>query len=371
MRHLLFISHARGLHGAEAVMVQAAKACAKSGARVTVLVPSIVPDEGLEKALQGVGGVQLMAMPYRAAGENILRTRLVQLYNIPTLLRLKTFVERERVDTIYSNTSITILGAALAGLTGVRHVWHWHEPVDERFGWHFTLEKLYRQLARKADTIVCISRRQQEEWKRTLHLELTNAQIIYNPIKRIVPVSSSRYAFHRGARIGFIGRFDERKNIELLIHAFEQLHESEPDTSLWLCGAIDERDRCYVERMTELREPVLNILPQTPDVAKFYSNIDILVLPSWRETMPLVVLEAMQVGVCVLQTNRSGMDELLEHDRETLFFPPDQPDILALQLARCMDKNARQQIAQAGQEKALQLVNNQSFDDQIQKLLCA
>ena len=352
-------------------MVQAAKACAKSGARVTVLVPSIVPDEGLEKALQGVGGVQLMAMPYRAAGENILRTRLVQLYNIPTLLRLKTFVERERVDTIYSNTSITILGAALAGLTGVRHVWHWHEPVDERFGWHFTLEKLYRQLARKADTIVCISRRQQEEWKRTLHLELTNAQIIYNPIKQIVPVSSSRYVFHRGARIGFIGRFDERKNIELLIHAFEQLHESEPDTSLWLCGAIDERDRCYVERMTELREPVLNILPQTPDVANFYSNIDILVLPSWRETMPLVVLEAMQVGVCVLQTNRSGMDELLEHDRETLFFPPDQPDILALQLARCMDKNERQQIAQAGQEKALQLVNNQSFDDQIQKLLCA
>ena len=352
-------------------MVQAAKASAKSGARVTVLVPSIVPDEGLEKALQGVGGVQLMAMPYRAAGENILRTRLVQLYNIPTLLRLKTFVERERVDTIYSNTSITILGAALAGLTGVRHVWHWHEPVDERFGWHFTLEKLYRQLARKADTIVCISRRQQEEWKRTLHLELTNAQIIYNPIKRIVLVSSSRYAFHKGARIGFIGRFDERKNIELLIHAFEQLHESEPDTSLWLCGAIDERDRCYVERMTELREPVLNILPQTPDVAKFYSNIDILVLPSWRETMPLVVLEAMQVGVCVLQTNRSGMDELLEHDRETLFFPPDQPDILALQLARCMDKNERQQIAQAGQEKALQLVNNQSFDDQIQKLLCA
>ena len=236
-------------------MVQAAKACAKSGARVTVLVPSIVPDEGLEKALQGVGGVQLIAMPYRAAGENILRTRLVQLYNIPTLLRLKTFVERERVDTIYSNTSITILGAALAGLTGVRHVWHWHEPVDERFGWHFTLEKLYRQLAQKADTIVCISRRQQEEWKRTLHLELTNAQIIYNPIKRIVPVSSSRYAFHRGARIGFIGRFDERKNIELLIHAFEQLHESEPDTSLWLCGAIDERDRCYVERMTEYIAP--------------------------------------------------------------------------------------------------------------------
>lgn len=370
MSHILFISHARGIHGAEAVMAQAIKACAAKGARVTVVVPSLAPDEGLEEALKGIRGVQQLALPYRSAGKGYLRTTYVQIYNIPTLRRLKKFVMREGVDTIYSNTSVTILGVALSALTYARHIWHWHEPVDARYGWHFSQAEMYQEWAQKARTIVCISRQQKEEWEQVLDLKLTNARIIYNPIKRIVPVATGRSGLLRGVRIGFIGRFEERKNIELLMQAFEQLHDSEPDTSLWLCGAINEHDRRYVERMTDWREPVVNILPQTPDVASFYSKIDILVLPSWRETMPLVVLEAMQAGVCVLQTNRSGMSELLEHGKETLFFPPDQPDILLLQLTQCMDKEGRQQIARAGQEKAMQLVNNQSFDDQITKLLC-
>ena len=371
MRHLLFISHARGVHGAEAVMVQAVKACSSGGARVTVVVPSIVPEAGLESALQGIRNVQLLALPYRAGGGDLLRTRCVQLYNLPALLRLRSYVERERVDAIYSNTTVTILGAALARATGIRHIWHWHEPVDERFGWHFTLKDSYRRWAQEADTVICISRQQQHEWEQTLGIALPNAQIIYNPIKPIVFTPEHRQASRQGVRIGFIGHFEERKNLPLLMQAFVRLHDQVPETSLCLCGAVDEHDRLYVENMTDLREPVLTILPQTKEVAKFYNKIDILVLPSWRETMPLVVLEAMQAGVCVLQTNQSGMTELLEAGTETLFFPPDRPDELERLLTLCMDEDFRTSIAKAGQQKAVQLVNNQSFDKQIQSLLCA
>lgn len=367
MSHILFISHARGVHGAEAVMVQAIKACAAKGARVTLVVPSIVPDEGLEEALSGIS-VQILALPYRAAGVHALRTLLVRAYNAYALGRLKTYVQREQVDTIYSNTSITILGAALAQATGVRHIWHWHEPVDQRFGWHRSLTALYRRMAQEASTIICISHAQQTEWERTLGITLPKAQIVYNPIKRIEPRTKES---HEGIRLGFIGHFEARKNLPLLLHAFEKLHIAYPETSLLLCGAIGERDKAYAEQMTALREPDIQILPQTADVASFYNAIDILVLPSWSETMPLVVLEAMQAGVCVLQTNRSGMTELIADRKEALFFSPDRPEELEHLLMRCMDADYRQYIAQAGQQKAIQLVNNQSFDEQITKILCA
>ncbi|MBQ7631918.1 MAG: glycosyltransferase family 4 protein [Paludibacteraceae bacterium] len=367
MNHLLFISHARGLHGAEAVMVQAVKACAASGAHVTVVVPSVVPDSGMDKALSGIRGVQMLTLPYRPAGGSMLRTRLVRLYNWRALRELKRFVTREQVTTIYSNTSITILGAELARITHVRHIWHWHEPVDERFGWHFTLKDYYRELAQAADTIVCISRHQQAEWEQTLGIPLSNAVIVYNPIKRLEARSPQP---HKDVRIGFIGHFEERKNIPLLLQVFLAIHNQVSETHLSLCGAIDEHDRECIEQMTDLREPVLTILPQTPDVTKFYHSIDILVLPSWRETMPLVVLEAMQAGVCVLQTNKSGMSELLEAGIETLFFSPDRPEELEHLLLQCLDADYRRLIAQAGQQKALQLVNNQSFNEQITKLLC-
>lgn len=367
MSHILFISHARGVHGAEAVMVQAIKACAAKGARVTLVVPSIVPDEGLEEALSGLS-VQILALPYRAAGVHALRTALVRVYNRYALGRLKTYVKREQVDAIYSSTSITILGAALAQATGVRHIWHWHEPVDQRFGWHRSLTALYRRMAQEASTIICISHAQQTEWEQTLGMALSNAQIIYNPIKRIEACSKEP---HEGIRLGFIGHFEERKNLPLLLHAFEKLHIAYPETSLWLCGAIGERDKAYVEQMTALREPDIQILPQTADVASFYNAIDILVLPSWSETMPLVVLEAMQAGVCVLQTNRSGMTELIADRKEALFFSPEDEDCLSDLLTQFMDTDHRRKIALAGQKKALQLVNNTSFDQQIQTLLCA
>lgn len=370
MSHILFISHARGIHGAEAVMVQAAKACAARGARVTVVVPSIVPDEGLEGALHGVRGVQLLALPYRAAGVHRLRTALVQLYNMPTLRRLQSFVKKEQVTVIYSNTTITVLGAVLAAKTGVRHIWHWHEPVDARFGWHRSLRDNYRRWAQEADTVVCISHKQLQEWKDALGLPLPNAQVVYNPIKRLVTDVTDIRCEHTGIRLGFIGHFEERKNLPLLLRVFEKLHAQVPETSLWLCGANGESDRQMIAALTELREPDVVVLPQTPDVASFYRQIDILVLPSWRETMPLVVLEAMQAGVCVLQTTQSGMDELLEQDKETLFFSPDDPDTLLSQLKQCMESKKRQALASSGKNKAMQLITNQSFDEQIQTILC-
>lgn len=369
MSHILFISHARGIHGAEAVMMQTIRACVDRGVRVTVVVPSIVPDEGLGEALAQIEGLIVLPLPYRAAGGHRLRTCAVQGYNVYALWRLVRFVQSESVDTIYSSSSVTIIGVALSHITRVRHVWHWHEPVSTLYGWHPSLKYAYRRWAQHTQQIICISHHQQRAWEKALCISLANAIIVYNPIKRIASILSEKCE-HEDLRIGFIGHFEPRKNIPLLVRAFESLHTRYTNTSLWLCGAQSEEDKMYIAQMTNLREPDVLILPQTPDVASFYNNIDILVLPSWQETMPLVVFEAMQVGTCVLQTNRSGMQELLEDGKETYFFSPDQPRELCRLLEQCMNADYRQQIAQAGQRKALQLMKTQSFDQQIQTLLC-
>lgn len=358
------------MHGAEAVMLRAIQACAARGSRITVLVPSIVADEGLREALAEINGIQILALPYRAAGGHKLRTALVRLYNSVTLFKLVRFVRKEKVNTIYSNTSVTVLGADLARRTNIRHIWHWHESVDAAFGWHPSLQALYRRLARRAETLICISYQQQREWEEALGTTLTNAQVIYNPIKQISSIQSDKSAQREGIRIGYIGRFEPRKNIPLLMHAFEQLHSTHPHMSLWLCGAIDDKDWRYISGITALQNPDVVILPQTPDVNLFYQSIDILVIPSWRETMPLVALEAMQAGVCVLQTTKSGMAELLENNKETLFFSPDNPNELIRLLQKCKDETYRQSIAKAGQAKAARLAKEQQFDQQIQTILC-
>ena len=122
----------------------------------------------------------------------MLRTHLVRFYNWRALCKLARYAQREGVTAIYSNTSITILGAELAKRLHVRHIWHWHEPVDERFGWHFTMVEYYQRLVQATDTIVCISQQQKQQWSKELDLPLTNAQVVYNPIKKIAFTPEAR-----------------------------------------------------------------------------------------------------------------------------------------------------------------------------------
>jgi len=300
----------------------------------------------------------------------MLRTHIVRLYNLGAMNALVRYIKQEQVSAIYSNTCVSILGAELAHRTNTRHIWHWHESVDESFGWHGTLTKYYQRLVSYTDTLVFISQHQLDEWEKALQLNLSKARVIYNPVKPITPKPEEKQISKQGICIGFIGHFEERKNLPLLLQAFVSVYNKEPKTRLRLCGATGKRDYSYIQHITDLHEPDLTVLPRTTEVTQFYRDIDILVLPSWRETMPLVVLEAMQAGVCVLQTNRSYMTELLEGGKETLFFSPDKPEDLELLLLLCMDGEFRLSIAKAGQKKALQIVQNQSFDDQIATLLC-
>jgi glycosyltransferase involved in cell wall biosynthesis len=49
------------------------------------------------------------------------------------------------------------------------------------------------------------------------------------------------------------------------------------------------------------------------------------------------VLEAMASGVCVVSTDVGGIPYLIEHDRDALLVPPDNPQAMADAVARLLD----------------------------------
>lgn len=363
MSHILFISHARGAHGAEIVMTQALRACTARGARVTLVVPSLVPDEGLEAMLADIPNLSVLCLPYRAIGGHALRTLWVRAFNSPALRRLIAYVRQEAVDTIYSSTSITILGADLARRTHVRHVWHWHEAVSSLYGWHPSLRPLYRRAVQQAQ-VLFISRLQQEEWTKALGLAITGT-LVYNPIRSFAVQEKEA---HKGLRIGFIGRWEKRKNIPMLLHIFARFHRINPQSGLWICGAQDEAERQRWEQ-TYPQEGVSFML-HTNDVAAFYSRLDLLAMPSISESWGLVAVEAMQAGVAVLCTDQSGLKEYYTDGVDCLFLPPTDEQAWIEALVRYSDEHERKTIALAGQKKTLQLINHSSFDAQITLLLC-
>lgn len=97
------------------------------------------------------------------------------------------------------------------------------------------------------------------------------------------------------------------------------------------------------------------------DVKPFIVKSDVVVLPSYREGLPKVLLEAASCGRAIVATDVPGCREIVEHGINGLLVPPKDANSLAeamLKLAK--DPGLRLQMGQNGRKKVLR-----EFDDKI------
>ena len=131
-----------------------------------------------------------------------------------------------------------------------------------------------------------------------------------------------------------VGRLSPEKGQSGLLRAFAKLRARHPDLKLRLIG--DGPDRAALEalaRELELSDAVAfaGRLPEEETLAEI-SRADLLVLPSFMEGLPIVLMEAMAVGVPVIASRVAGIPELVEDDQTGLLFTPSNWDELAARI---------------------------------------
>lgn len=119
-------------------------------------------------------------------------------------------------------------------------------------------------------------------------------------------------------KIGFLGRWQETKGIQVLAEAVHGLPKDVP-VELIIHGMVhgnadrENRDRVLALAALDYRIQVAEKLSRQ-EVPKALAEFDILAVPSqWLETGPLVVLEAYYVGTPVMGSDRGGIAELVHH----------------------------------------------------------
>jgi glycosyltransferase involved in cell wall biosynthesis len=150
--------------------------------------------------------------------------------------------------------------------------------------------------------------------------------------------ASSRAAVGQGADerpwLLYVGRLEESKGILDLVEAFRDLVRRRPDVRLVLVG--DGSARAALSRAAEgLGDRILLAGRRPlPEVPMWMAACHTLVLPSWAEGTPNVVLEALACGRRVVATAVGGTPDLVTDASMGELVAPRRPDLLSAALER-------------------------------------
>ena len=165
-----------------------------------------------------------------------------------------------------------------------------------------------------------------------------------------------------GKHLLFVGRLAGVKGISVLFEALELLLPHFPDLRLTLIG--DGAERPDLEREAQTRGlggvVIFAGYRSQAEVAEALQDADMLVLPSFAEGVPVVLMEAMAAGLPVITSRVAGIPELVEDDVSGLLVPPGDTDALAGAINELLTNPAR--CARMGERGRAKVVSEFNLD---------
>lgn len=227
--------------------------------------------------------------------------------DIKSFFELYAFFKKERPDVVHLNSSkVGGLGALAANLAGVKNiVFTVHGlPEDEprRAISRFLIKLATRITLMLCDHIITISKNNHERVRRST--------LIYNGIRPMQFGSgdSIRKAFPPGAKItGTIGELTHNKNHIAL------LKQAKQNSTMYVAivgeGELrSELEKKIKEYRLEGRVKLFGFMP----AAQVLKGFDTFALPSIKEGLPYVLLEAAQAGLPIVANRVGGVPDILD-----------------------------------------------------------
>jgi glycosyltransferase involved in cell wall biosynthesis len=301
--------------------------------RLTVDLARQQKAEGHEPSIYCTSHPGLFAPEAEAAGVQVHSFGKTTGFSLRLVRDLISRLRVDRPHVLHAHNALVLHYAiAAARLAGVPVV------VNTRHGgnmnWDPHCERIWRRCVRWTDAVVFISEGVRDYYVTRDRLSRRNTSVIYNGInldKFIARPAQPANALSR-FRVGCVGRLVPAKDHLTLIRAFALVNSVMPDAELHILG--DGPCRPVISQTAEslgISDRVF-LHGVSQDVAGFLSALDLFVLSSVDEGLPISLMEAMAAGLPVVSTRLPGLTELAPENVIAGYCVPGRPESLAEQI---------------------------------------
>lgn len=224
-------------------------------------------------------------------------------------------------------------------------------------------ECLDRRVMRWMDRVVCVSECQATRVRRA-GVSSRNIRVIRNAI-RVERFAAADPSYHsqlqemfptpRRCIVAGAGRLSPEKGFSVLVEAARRLACRDASIGFVQFGDGPLREKLARQIAQAGLMGTFVLQGHRRDLDRFYPYLDLLVLPSFTEGLPNVVLEALAARVPVVATAVGGTPELVEHGVNGYLVPPGEPGVLADRIeAALTSRERRRTMGERGRQRVLE-----------------
>lgn len=161
--------------------------------------------------------------------------------------------------------------------------------------------------------------------------------------------------------VGIVGRLTWEKGYREFLRAAAQVRQAVPDCRFLAVGPADrQEDRDFRSFVMSLGlDDVVTFTGMRTDMPQVYAAMDVMCLPSYREGLPVVLMEAAAMGLPTVATDIRGCRDVVVDGVTGLLVPPRDHQAVAEALIRLLTDPARARAMGAAARKRAEEVFDQ------------
>ncbi|KWU54356.1 glycosyl transferase [Bacillus mycoides] len=300
-------------------------------------------EQGWEVHVAANGNIHL---PYVTRKYNIpIQRSPLSIQNIHAYKKLKSIIDQNKYHIIHCHTP---MGGVIARLAAQKARRQGTKVVYTAHGFHFCKGSPYmnwllyypieRILASHTDCLITIN---QEDYDLAVkhRFPVRDIKLVHGvgiDVQRFTPVTEiekRELKLQCGYKsqdflMFYAAEFNKNKNQNFLIHVLAQLKNEMPHAKLLLAGEGPLMEECK-KIATQLGVTnMVHFLGYRNDIASLLQMSDLAVASSYREGLPVNIMEAMACGLPVVATDNRGHRELIINNKNGWIV--DRDDIKAM-----------------------------------------